>query len=400
MKRLLTIFCALLSVTVACGDLNESPGDDIQWMQEHTEEYLGDQQWRRAQLEASMWRPDLPYARKQLTAYGLANQGWDLLAEMTTEVAPVFPGGASGDSTAFSTEVPTTRREWLELGEAVFWQMPMRRDTYVEWLVERPELLEEIGVENHEDGSIQGLVHFQDSRGQERVGITCGFCHGEGGVAGQARRNLDLGLGRAVFNEAHNRSGDEFASWGPGRVDVTDDAVSDPLQIPDLWGVRHQSHVNASGVVELATPAALAIRFETQYILGHNLESRPNRVLTWALAMYVLSLDYPDHQPDMSSEGAAIFEANCTACHTPDSGFSGGLVNADLLSGDGQAAFSPFRGTGMLKVPALVGVKNGAPYLHNGQYQSLRALLEGGHPYGAPMEQEDIDHVLNFLNTL
>ena len=73
-------------------------------------------------------------------------------------------------------------------------------------------------------------------------------------------------------------------------MDVTDDEAVDALAIPDLFGVKHQSHMNTSGAIEILNPATLAVRFETQYIVGHSLEARPDRRLTWALAAFVMGL--------------------------------------------------------------------------------------------------------------
>lgn len=395
-------------ITKGCID-SDASWDDVAWMQAHTTHYLEDTSWRRGELEASLWRPELPYARKRLAGYALPEGGWDLLPELEAVTGPVFSpvegagrGSLAGFEEVFPTDVPESREAWLELGEAVFWRMPMRRDAYLEWLVDRPELIDEVGLERNANGSLRGIVAFRDARGEERVGATCGMCHGAGGVPGRAHRALDLGLGRALYNETHGRPGEVYAAWGPGRVDVTDDALVDPLNIPNLWGIEHQSYLNASGAVRVVSPASLAIRFETQYIVGHGLEARPNRVLTWALAMYVLSLEPPENQVLSGHRlpGAALFEANCAACHNPQTGFAGALVDPEILVGESLAAYSPLRGTGMLKVPSLIGVGAGGPYFHDGRHDTLRAVLQGNHPYGIPLSDDDIDALEAYLNTL
>ena len=80
--------------------------------------------------------PELPYARKRLEAYALPNMGWDFLPEMSFEVERV---GENPRTISFEEAKPTTQDEWLEFGECVFWDMPMRRDIYLEWLAERPK---------------------------------------------------------------------------------------------------------------------------------------------------------------------------------------------------------------------------------------------------------------------
>ncbi|MBA2662851.1 MAG: hypothetical protein H0U74_11180 [Bradymonadaceae bacterium] len=393
-------------VSVGCGELDAPVQDDIAWMQAHTTHYLENTAWRRAELEASLWRAELPYARKRLAGYALADGGWDLLPELQSLSGLVFSEGASaqlGPLVEFSTTVPTTRQGWLELGEAVFWRMPMRRDNYLEWLVERPELVDAVGIARNDDGSLRGVVSFKDARGEQRVGATCGMCHGQDGVAGLASSSLDLGLGRALYNETHGRPGDVYAAWGAGRVDVTDDTEADPLAIPNLWGAKYQSYLNASAAVRVASPASLAVRFETQYIVGHGLEARPNRVLVWALAMYVLSLEPPAPTSSPAAQaavGAAIFDAACATCHYPNAGYSGDLIDAGLLVGQSPAAYSPLRGTGMLKVPSLIGVGAGGPYFHDGRHATLQSLLQDNHPFGAPLSGADQDALEAFLNTL
>lgn len=235
------------------------------------------------------------------------------------------------------------------------------------------------------------------------MAATCGLCHGQDGRAGQASRELDLGKGRALFADARGTDPLDYAQWGPGAVDVTDDGVTDALAIPDMWGVSHQTYLNSSGAVRIATPAALAVRFETQYIVGHSMEARPNRVLTWALAMYVMSLEAPSGEENQTSEsqaGREVFDQNCATCHRPEQGYSGDLIAAETLPSDPQAAYSAFRGTGYYKVPSLLGVGQGAPYLHDASQPSLRALLDSGHPGHVELSEPEKNQLIEFLKTL
>ncbi|MFP4599165.1 MAG: c-type cytochrome [Persicimonas sp.] len=379
--------------------------DHARWMLEHTDDYLHDASWRRAQLEASLWRPELPYARKRLTAYALEDSGWDLLPKIDARVMPVG-NEPVGNEPAFDgrritpEQTPQTYDEWLALGEDVFWSMPMRRDTYLKWLVERPDLWDEVGFETREDGTLRGLVRYEDDRGRLRTAATCGLCHGARGEAGRAARELDLGRGRELFARARGAEPGAYTEWPAGTVDVTDDGVTDPLSIPDLWGLSHARYINSSAAVRVASPASLAIRFETQYIPGHSMEARPDRRLTWALAMYVLSLERParpDTQPRDTSAGLELFEQHCADCHLPDEGFGGDLVEADELPVDQKAAHSAFRGTGFYKVPSLIGISEAAPYLHDASAPTLRAFLDNGHP---ELTDAQRDQLIDYLETL
>ena len=392
------ILFLVTAVFAACGQTAEPQVAERDWFLEHADNYLSDTSWRRAQLEASLWKPELPYARKRLAGYALEKGGWDSLPLIKTRVTSI-----GDDPTVLDLleddAIPTTRDAWLALGEQVFWSMPMRRDGYLEWLVGQPELWDEVGLQRDERGNVRGIVRFTDARGNERAGATCGLCHGDAGLAGRATRDLDLGLGRDLFAEAVYGRESDYKLWGAGRVDVTDDQVMDPLAIPDLWGVQHQAYMNYSGAIKLDTPAALAVRFETQYVVGHSLEARPDRRLTWALMMYVYSLTPPQNELEPTPRGQELFEQRCASCHSPDLGYSGQLIPAQSVSSDPQAANSVMRGTGAYKASSLIGIAEGAPYLHDGSIASLRDLVRQ-HPTTADLDEADMDELIGFLETL
>jgi mono/diheme cytochrome c family protein len=176
--------------------------------------------------------------------------------------------------------------------------------------------------------------------------------------------------------------------------------VNAPLAIPDLWGVKHGSWLNSSGVLQLSGPATLAIRFETQYIKGHRMGSRPARAWTWALAQFIWQLPAPRATGNADPADAAVFAQKCAGCHDPARGYAGELVPADDLLTDDRAAHSPTRGTGHYKVPSLLGVSDGAPYLHDGRVPTLEALLSEGHPFGAALTAAEKAALIRFLNTL
>lgn len=403
--KLILVIIALFAV----GCVEEEPVQEpetassyLDWMEAHADDYIEDRQWRREQMEAALWRPELFYARKRLGGYALESGGWDLLPEQDRRSELVHPQRTSEpfDGEAISSQRPTTRDEWLALGEEVFWRMPMRAAPYLQWLSDHPELWDEVGLETNDDGTVRGLARFETARGEEAVGATCGLCHGKGGVAGRAAEDLDLGFSRSRFAAAHGVDGSAFDAWPAGTIDVTDDGVTDVVAIPDLWSVEHLTHLNASGVIKMTTPAALAVRLETQYIVGHSLESRPNRVLVWALTMYVFSLQREDSRAADEPEGRAVFERACASCHIPDAGFSGGLVAVGTINSDPLAASSGYRGTGFYKVPSLVGISDGGPFLHDNSARDLPSLLDDGHPYDIDLTEPERNALLDYLDTL
>ncbi len=242
MKRLTWTYALALWITLSACQTQapQEPPDQAQWMVDNAQRYLTDRAWRRQHLETSLWRPELPYARKRLDSYGLERGGWDKLQTITPTVAPVRADGQASDvhndgQNLLPQQLPTTVEGWRALGKEVFWKMPMRRDAYMEWIAQRPELWDDVGLQTDQDGNIRGLTRFEDARGNQRVGLTCGICHGDNGVAGKAARQLDLGHARALFSQALGNTPGTFENWGPGRVDVTSDSVDDPLTIKNLY---------------------------------------------------------------------------------------------------------------------------------------------------------------------
>lgn len=393
-----------MSFHVACEEQVEPTPQvsALEWMEANTRSYLDDRAWRRDVLEQSLWMPELPYAVKLLDNYGLEPGGWELLPARSFEVGPVY--GMLGEEADFSGELidPTEPRDlagWLELGEEVFWRLPMRRDAYIEWLVANPQHWDEVGVERADDGALRGFVRYVDARGAVRVGISCAACHGHEGQAGRAVSGLDLGKARALFRASRGLDPAPFDQWGPGMVDVTDDRITDPVAIPNLFGLSKQRYYNASASIKAVNPATLAVRFETQYILNYGYEVRPPRALTWALAMYVMSLDELDDR-GMSEPPPEVFIERCASCHDPEASFAGDLVRAEVTTSDQLAASSPTRGTGYYRAPSLRGVGLGGPFLHDSGVSTLEELLDSGHPSGDPISGQERDMLLAYLRQL
>jgi len=377
------------------------------------DEFIEEHAVRRAALEFAMWRSDLPYSKKLLNSYGHEDSGWALLPEVNVEVGPFAadPSVANGGSESqwegvfLPTEAPITDEKWQELGERAFWGLPMRRDAYLRWLLARPELWEEVGLNILPDGTVAGVATYRDLDGNVEYGVTCALCHSGGGIAGRASRQLDMGLARALFAEYMGRDGALFRTWGPGRIDVTEDGVDNPVAIPDLWGLEHAQYVNHSGSIRMSGPETLAVRLETQYIQNHRMRRRPPRAHMWALSRYVMSLtppatDIAGLDLEAVEEGEALFESRCGHCHEAERGYSGGLVPAETLNVDPAVALSPTRGTGFYKIPSLLGVRDNAPYFHDGSQPTLDALLASGHPGGQTLKTVEIQPLIEFLKTL
>jgi mono/diheme cytochrome c family protein len=421
---------AVLVVALGCGDTAKptpppqpaAEWSDV-WLLARGTSYLGDASARRAALEASFENPANLYSRIRLNAYGLATRGWDLLPVWNPRSLPVtdamIPALARGEMPAVTATplwdgvTPTTMPEWIALGRRVFFEYPMRAEVFMEYALTEPALAAEVGVERASDGTRPGLVVFANVDGETRVGITCAICHstvqGETLVVGRARRTFDYGKLRLTFDQVHGtiRSPEEakrMASWGPGRADVTEDDDEDPVAIPDLWGLRDQRWLTQAGTIRHDSPLALAIRQETQLTDSNHARVRPPRELAWALAMYIYSLTPPPRSAPPSLHGAALFEKHCARCHQGPA-YAGKPIAATTIGTDPALATGRGRGTGKYRVPTLLDVASGAPYLHHGAVKSLAELLspdrtEPGHPAGTSLPPADRAALIAFLETL
>jgi mono/diheme cytochrome c family protein len=425
MPHLLLLLACL--ATVACAPPGaEVPGEAAR--------YQTDRAFRRAVLEEALWRPELPYSQSLLSSYALPAGGWDLLPLLDTRVAPftrrdaealaagealtlddgvaigafAVEKGRDGSPRLSAAEAGPLGADLEAIGRQVFYTLPMRADRYLDWLAARPALWAEVGLPVQADGSVRGLVRFAEADGTVRVGMACGFCHGADGVDGRGERRLDLGRARALYAVARGQAATDevpaaLAAWGPGHVDVTDGALDNPTVIPDLVGLSEARWLNHSGVIRVTGRSTFAVRFETQYILGHRMVGRPDRALMWALAAFVVGLGpEPSEAPEPTEPpaGADVFEARCAGCHVPAWGYGGGLVPAEVLTSDAAVARDPERGTGSYRAPRLLGIGGRAPYLHDGSAATLDGLLAGGHPSGDVLPAADRAALIDFLNTL
>ena len=404
------------------------------------ERYLHDPPARRAALEASLHTPTNLYSRQRLDAYGLVDRGWDTLPEWRPRADRVDAGlgaqlGRGERPPVTSTplwdgQTPTSPEAWIALGRRVFFEYPMRAEVYLEHALARPELRATLGVEATASGELPGVVYFLDTDGEHQVGLTCALCHSavEGGkvVVGRARRRLDYGRLRLAY---HADTGEPLSPeqarrmtrWGPGRADVTEDDDEDPVAIPDLWGLSAQRWLTSAGTVRHDSPLALAVRQETQLIDAGHQRVRPPRVLVWALTQYLYTLA-PPARPHLAATathaaGRALFAEHCRPCHH-NAARGGDLVEATRIGTHPALARGRGRGTGSYRVPALLGLDAGAPFLHDGSVPSLDALLssarlspgyvEGargpgpvpGHLAGTTLSAEARAELVRYLETL
>lgn len=451
----------LLVASLACSSRANAPADEVEpagpseprgaavapavgsdaWVLIEGRRFLDDTAYRRAALERSLSNPDNVYSRVRLHAYGHGTRGWDKLPVWNPRSTPVtaalaaqlardeMPALAADHEPLWDGTRPTTMAGWAALGRRVFFEYPMRAEVFMEYGLTRPALAAAVGIERTSAGDVPGLVVFVNVDGETRVGITCAICHSsvrEGAlVAGSARRTFDYGRLRLAYFADTGEYVDptlarRMASWGPGRADVTEDDDEDPVTIPDLWGLRAQPWLTQAGTIRHDSPLALAIRQETQLTDSNHALVRPPRELAWALAVYIYSLAPPTTVTSPSPQrtrGGAVFDARCRGCHA-NAAHGGRVIAADVIGTSPALATGRGRGTGGYRVPPLVRVGDGAPYLHDGSVASLDELLSParldpgytagrlgpgpipGHRAGTELGPADRAALIAFLKTL
>ena len=422
-----------LGLAGSCSSVDEDP--TALALDDDPHAYVSSRAYRRAILERDLVTPEPIYARVRLRHYASADPGsWDELPEVDWPTLPIttddaahmaatqqlpeleFPGslGVSLDVDA----LPSTREQWIALGERVFFEYPMSAAPSLGRALRAGVDLREYGVIEH-DGAYVGL-RFVDYGGRTGVAVTCASCHASLDESGRpsgvrANRNFDLGrlrLEQGGATEQHAVDAtprEDLARLGPGRSDVQNDDVFNPYAFADFGGIADMPYLHHTANWYNRGIATLAIRVETVFINDGRVRSRPPRALMWALAEYLRSLPPPPptHAPSPASErGQAVFEAEgCDACHTPPLYSSSERVDVDGLSTDPAAGHSPIRGTGTWRVPSLRGVGGNAPYLHHGAFASLEEMFdpgreEPGHLFGLDLEPDQRADLLAFLRTL
>ncbi|MBS2015587.1 MAG: c-type cytochrome [Deltaproteobacteria bacterium] len=406
--------------------------------------YIDDAAFRRAALESSLVNHKNTYSRQRLEHYGVTTRGWELLPEwnptslpVTTEVVAKIRKHETLTVDASTPPLwdgkrPTTMEGWVALGREVFFGYPLRSEVYMRWALEHPEMAEKIGIKAGKDGVVPGARLFLDVDGNATIGITCAVCHttvepSGRVVVGEARRAFDYGALRLAYHDATKIpvAADlvrRMKTWGPGRADVTEDDDEDPVAIPDLWGLRHQTFLTQAGTIKHDGPTALALRQETQLLHSNHQKIRPPRVLAYALTMFLYSLEPPAHEGPKPpapkvARGKELFEKHCESCHS-NAAYGGPPIVADKVGTDPALANGGARGTGKYRPAALVRVDRAAPYFHQGAVPTLADVLSpdrlgasyargtlgkgpvAGHTFGTDLPRADRDALVAFLETL
>ncbi len=352
--------------------------------------YLHDREFRRAELEASLVRPSNGYSKLRLAHYASGDsQDWERLpianprtasvsaAELDLDVASLRrPLGSEGS--ALRLDGAASSKEALrQLGEQAFFRYPAQLATSIVPTLRSRATAEHYGLWVDASRGVGGIVRVETADGNSELAYTCATCHvsrHDGSLAiGRANDRLDLGLLMADMGGSQ-----DTRSWGPGRVDVSTPAGNEPVRIADLRPVRYLGYLHHDATVQKRSVVSLAIRIETLLITGHFEARRPPREVALGLAVYVESLVSPEPQAptgDAERRGAALFAAQCARCHVPPT-FTGRPVAIEAVGTDPALGLSEDRGTGMYRVPSLLGVGSRGALLHDASLQTLDELFD------------------------
>lgn len=399
--------------------------------------YIADIDYRRAVLERDLLETDNFYAQRRLSLYAMEGTGWDRLPmrdplsrSLTDEDRALLAAGEplpfdEAEATRLMPDVlPDDPTEWAELGRLVIDEYPLRVDSTYATLAAIPGALEETGFIQAADGAWIGLRVFQDDDGAVRVGPTCGQCHCTTEINGVpspvlGNKNMDVGraelLGRGLDPDAEPPPDLPPALRGlydlePGQADVLGDGEFNPFAIPDLGGLLRMPYIQSNANWYHRETATLAIRCETLFITSNMDRSQIPRELSWAIAAWIRSQQFPPPlDPVPAPEAAAgeqlFFDAGCDGCHPPPDYTSDRLVSIEEVGTDTAAPASPVRWTGYVRIPSLKGVGLTGPWLHHGAIETLDELFdptreEPGHEWGMELSEDERAALVAFLRSI
>jgi hypothetical protein len=424
--------CALL--VAACGAASSSQGDAVP--------YLDDSSFRRAELEASLVNPDNEYSQQRLAHYESGGPGnWALLPEWNPAAETIAaneldaPGGASTTSlspSALPLSLPASVSSeddpaLVALGEAAFTHYPTSLAPYMPVALVSRSAASKYGLWVDEARGVGGLVRARMGDGSVGLAVTCSTCHSVHAAdgtwsPGMPNPHLDVGAAMVAGQGGLDPAlVSEMQAWGPGRLDVTTNTGKEPVRISDLRPVRWLTYLQQDATLHVRDLTTLAIRIETLIITSNEQAVRPPRMISLALAAYLMSLGRSlpsvDGASAASPSGASIFTTHCASCHAPPA-LTGNPVPLATIGTDPTLGLSLVRGTGTYRVPSLHGVGSRGPLLHDGTVPSLGALFDParitpaftgklhgmgavpGHLYGLDLSDADRSALIAYLEAL
>ena len=387
--------------------------------------YLDEAASRRATLVAELVNPANNYSTLRLAHYATGDgSDWDALPIWNPPSEPFTLANVSAplaplDATATPLAIDD---DSLTLGEDAFFRYPVQTLTDDEVALLAAGEASTYGFWSDETRGIGGLVRVTREDGSVAIASTCSTCHAlvQNGALVVGMTNANLDYGKFILDASHGLDPrTTLATWGQGRIDVTTEAGTEPVRIPDLRPVVHLGFLHATASVAQNDLASLSVRLETLLITDSGETTRPPREITLALANYVWSLaselDTRPPSTDAEIQGQAIFETNCATCHAPPN-YTGPPVPLDVVGTDPTVGLSLDRGTGNYRVASLLGVSARPLLVHDASVSSLDQMFDPsrtsttyvgrlggpieGHTFGLDLDDDDRAALVAFLRTL
>jgi cytochrome c peroxidase len=231
------------------------------------------------------------------------------------------------------------------------------------------------------------------------LGVSCNTCHDKSGI------------NRTFFIPG--------LSSRPGGVDVTssfftphsNNAVFDPLDIPDLRGIRFTAPYGRNGRF------ASLRDFVRNVIVNEFNGDEPDPLLVDSMIVYMNEFDFL-RNPALNRDGTLNARASkaalrgekifntpfsqfgggsCATCHMPSANFLDHLRH-DIGTVSGYADFSRDRA---LDTPTLLGVAVTPPYFHDGSQPDLRGVVEWfNRQYSLGLSQDELADLTSYVATV
>jgi hypothetical protein len=371
--------------------------------------FVSDAVFRRSCLTRSLVNLQSGYARDRIQHY--TEEGWGRLPVAGFKTRPVSPSdlgkpAPAPDATWQSIPTgsfPATLDGLRQRGEQMFMRFPAQIERSMLPVVRSENGPARYGLWQTSD-SVGGLV-WVALPGGVFPSLTCSSCHASVGPDGRLRPgvpNHQFDIGKAKDDYVVARS--LYSTWGPGREDIAADGKDNPVVMADLRAVRFQTHLHRTANVKNSL-AALALRVETGLITAHYGAVRPDRGDAFALAYYLWTLgDALDTQAPLRHPARPLFEKHCGACHQGPA-LAGQPIAPESIASPVAGMPTTARATGMLRVPALLGVSARRWLLYGGEADGIDGLLDpartrGGHTVAGRLSADEHQAIADYLRAL
>lgn len=425
MRNHIWIICLLSLTALACGETTHGPDDQTDpWPEDAMTQgarFSTDKDYRRRVLERSIVNPDNGYSTLRLAHYGTSS-GWDELPVWNPRVRPItvddigrFAQAPRRYNTGQFEEAFDGLEAWshdalMALGKDAFERFPLQTDMASGLAIDSNQSVEQSGIWRDNRGRLGGLVRVRINDKEEVFSKTCATCHAspnEDGMLIHGRSHADFNLGLLI--NRYWPQWTEARSWGPGSVDVTNDAQNNPAAIIDLRPIRHQKRLHWAATLHNSLPA-LAVRVDTLIITSLGKTKRPPREVSFAIAYYLWQMGKrPETMRPLTEKetrGQSHFTTHCSSCHNQD-GTTGEPIALGIIGTDPAVGESINRGTGTYRVPSLWKVADRTQFFHHGKIRSLETLLAPnrsetveGHPFGLSLDDKARAELIAFLQTI